>query len=109
MSPDMSVRRYGRDERGDVEDAQDHKRSLNGDKGPNTGSMGAARDAHSALRGYHLAWQLGVAIRRGPHSQRGSASRAAAVSDDVGRLRRGYALLVEQAYRGAARFGEQAH
>src|SRR5882757_4494655 len=27
MSPDMSVRRYGRDERGDVEDAQDHKRA----------------------------------------------------------------------------------
>jgi hypothetical protein len=31
------------------------------------------------------------------------------MSDDVGRLRRGYALPVEQACRGAARFGEQAH
>ena len=58
MSPSMSVRRYSRDERGDIEDAQDHKRDFDGDEG-----MGAARDARSALRDYdHLACQFGVAI-----------------------------------------------
>ena len=58
MSPSMSVRRYSRDERGDVEDAQDYKRDFDGDE-----SMGATRDARSALRGYdHLACQFGVAI-----------------------------------------------
>jgi hypothetical protein len=31
------------------------------------------------------------------------------MSDDVGRLRRRYALLAEEACRGAVRFGEQAH
>jgi len=39
---------------------------------------------------------------------RGSASRAVAVSNDVGRLRQRYALFVEQACRGAARLREQA-